>query len=143
MGEWSAPSSQLMVVAWCCSTRRSSASGTRSSPLNRAMRCFRRSASSSMPFIRMMRTRVNASSSSLLMGLGLMSFQVKRCRSSGQPFASKKLMFAMGLLVGQGMGEPAGGEPTATGSATGMPWPAGPPAGGAQAVVLRGSLLAG
>jgi hypothetical protein len=71
--------------------RRTCASGRRSRSLKREAMWLKLLASASMPFIRMMRTRVNASSSSLLIGRPTMSFQVKRCRSSGVPFASNRL----------------------------------------------------
>src|SRR5690606_22433715 len=51
----------------------------------RANACEKRSASCSWPLSRMIRTRVNASSSSLLIGRWTSSRQVKRCRSSGVP----------------------------------------------------------
>src|SRR5690606_39175123 len=53
--------------------------------------CFRRRASTSRPLSRMTRIRVNASSSSLLMGFPTRSFQVKRWRSSGMPLLSQRL----------------------------------------------------
>src|SRR5690606_19884025 len=46
-------------------------------------------ASISTPFMRMMRTRVNASSSSLLIGLPASSFHVNFCFSRGVPLLSK------------------------------------------------------
>jgi hypothetical protein len=85
--EWSAPISQLIVVAWCCSTRMSWASCTRASAFMRSATCLVRSESSSSPFIRMARTRVNASSSSLLMGLPTMSFQAMVWRPRGTPLS--------------------------------------------------------
>ena len=80
-GERSAGSSQLTIVCWCCSTRRTFASGRRRSPfIMRAVACEKRSASDS-PFIKMMRTRVNASSSGLLVGACTSSRHVKFCLS--------------------------------------------------------------
>src|SRR5690606_21602409 len=80
------------MVAWCCSQRRTWARAWRSSPWKRAPMFFRRSASVSMPFMRMMRTRVKASSSSLLMGLLAISRQVNFCFSKGHPLASNRLV---------------------------------------------------
>jgi len=89
-GEWSGPISQLMAVAWCCSTRLTSASMRCSAGgFMRAQACEKRDASSSMPFMRMMRTRVYASSSSLLIGFCTMSRQVSRCFSSAVPFSCR------------------------------------------------------
>jgi hypothetical protein len=56
----------------------------------RAAAWEKRNDSISMPFIKMTRTRVNASSSSLLIGLPASSRHVKRCRSSGVPRSSNK-----------------------------------------------------
>jgi hypothetical protein len=81
-----------MVVAWCCSTRISCASATRASALQRSATCLVRSESSSTPFMRITRTRENASSSSLLIGLPTMSFQLMRWRSSGIPLSCSRLM---------------------------------------------------
>src|SRR5688572_29882624 len=96
MGEWSAPMSQFTSVAWCCSARMSWATGTRSGPFVRRSTCFMRRESSSTPFIRMMRTRVKASSSSLLIGLRTRSFQLKVWRSSGVPRSVRRLMAMSG-----------------------------------------------
>src|SRR5688572_3543421 len=97
MGEWSAPISQLMSVAWCCSHRMMRAIGSRSGPFMRSITCFVRRESSSTPFIRMTRTRVKLSSSSLLMGFWTMSFQVNFWRSSGAPRSLSRLR-AMSFL---------------------------------------------
>jgi hypothetical protein len=103
-GEWSAPISQLIAVAWCCSTRRMRASSPRRSRFMRAAMCEKRLASSSRPFIRMMRTRVNASSSSLLIGACTSSRQVKRWRSIGVPWMSLRRS-AIGVSSGAGDSE--------------------------------------
>src|SRR5688572_344891 len=92
-GEWSAPISQLIIVAWCCSTRRICASGSCRALFMRAALCEKRCASSSMPFIRMMRTRVYASSSSLLIGFCTRSRQVNFCFASGTPRFSNRVGF--------------------------------------------------
>src|SRR5690606_30865086 len=60
---------------------RSRAKGSRSSRLKRAAICLSRKVSSSSPFIMMMRTRVKASSSNLLMGWPTISRQAKAKRS--------------------------------------------------------------
>lgn len=96
MGEWSAPISQLMSVAWCCSVRISFAMGSRSGPFMRSITCFTRRESSSTPFMRITRTRVKASSSSLEIGFCTSSFQVNFWRSSGTPRSVNRLM-AMGF----------------------------------------------
>lgn len=61
----------------------------------RAHAWLKRNASDSIPFIKMMRTRVKASSSSLLMGSRTMSFQSNSCLSSAIPF-SRRMSMAIG-----------------------------------------------
>src|SRR3569833_275308 len=73
----------------------SCASWTRALRFMRRATCFVRKASNSCPFMRMMRTRVNASSSSLLMGLPTMSRQLIRCWERGTPALSRNRLIAM------------------------------------------------
>src|ERR1041385_8523248 len=73
--------------------------------------CFVRKASSSCPFIRIMRTRVNASSSSLLMGLPTMSLQLIRCWERGTPPLSRNRLIAMSCsLISDGGRARCGGN---------------------------------
>ena len=64
--DWSAGFNQFTSVCWCWSMRRTRARGPCSRAFMRAQACENRTASDSIPFIRITRTRVNASSSSLL-----------------------------------------------------------------------------
>src|SRR5690606_3734589 len=75
-------------VHCCCSTRRICARGSCSRLSKRARWCLSRRASVSTPFIRITRTRVKASSSSLLMGRLAISFQVNCCCSNAVPLLS-------------------------------------------------------
>jgi hypothetical protein len=77
-GFWSAGFSQFTIVCWCCSMRRTFASISLSAwfDVMRANACEVRFMCASMPFIKMTRTRVNASSLSLRYGGGASSRQV-------------------------------------------------------------------
>src|SRR6185312_7080055 len=101
-GDWSAGFSQFTSVCWWCSIRRTRARGPCKRAFIRAAACENRTASDSTPFIKITRTRVNASSSSLLNVGPASSRQVKTCRSSGTP-RSFVISSAMGdLQVRQG-----------------------------------------
>src|SRR5256885_2864493 len=96
---WSAGFSQLMVFCCWCSTRRSAASPALSSESSdtRAKAWEKTDASFSMPFMRMIRQRVKASTSCLRYGGSVTWLHVRIWRSSGMPRSSNGFM-AMPLV---------------------------------------------